>query len=58
MYLVMLTNHKKIWVARPIARQLQLKKKVLFVVAEARERDDCREQSVLRKKSGETGRGI
>ena len=58
MYLVMLTNHKKIWVARPIARQLQLKKKVLFVVAEAAERDDCQEQNVLQKEYGETGRGL
>lgn len=58
MYLVMLTNHKKIWVARPIARQLQLKKKVLFVVAESWERDDRQEQNVLQKKYGETGRGI
>ena len=58
MYLVMLTNHKKIWVARPIARQLQLKKKVLFVVAEAPERYDCQEQNVLRKEYGETGRGL
>jgi hypothetical protein len=58
MYLVMLTNHKKIWVARPIARQLQLKKKVLFVVAESWERDDRQEQNVLQKKYGETGGGI
>ena len=58
MYLVMLTNHKKIWVARPIARQLQLKKKVLFVVAEAPERDDCQEQNVLQREYCETGRGL
>jgi hypothetical protein len=58
MYLVMLTNHKKIWVARPIARQLQLKKKVLFVVAEAPERDDRQEENVLQKEYGETGRGL
>jgi|PlaIllAssembly_1097288.scaffolds.fasta_scaffold409750_2 hypothetical protein len=58
MYLVMLTNHKKIWVARPIARQLQLKKKVLFVVAEAAERDDCQEQNVLQEEYGGTGRGL
>jgi len=48
MYLVMLTNNRKVWVDGPLARQLQLKKKVLFLVGEEHEqdRDDCERQGV------------
>jgi hypothetical protein len=50
MYLVMLTNKRKVWVDRPLARQLQLQKKVLYVVGEEeRDRDGCQRQSVQEK---------
>jgi hypothetical protein len=34
MYLVMLTNKQKIWVDYPLARQLQSKNRILYVVME------------------------
>lgn len=37
MYLVMLTTKQKMWVDPPLARQLQLENKILFIL---REEDD------------------
>ena len=34
MYLVMLTNKQKIWVDYPLARQLQSKNRILYIVTE------------------------
>jgi hypothetical protein len=56
MYLVMLTNNQKVWVDPPLARQLQMNKKVLFIIGEGNERDrDDYERQNAQEKYFETG---
>lgn len=51
MYLVMLTTKQKVWVDRHLARQLQLKNRILFIVRE----EEDRPHRGSSKKTGENG---
>ena len=52
MYLVMLTNKRKIWVDYPLARQLQSKNRILYIVTDKND-DQQGSQQTLRKAEGD-----
>ena len=51
MYLVMLRNKQKIWVDYPLARQLQSKNRILYIVTE-KNNDQHGSQQIFGKAEG------